>query len=220
MGVFSRFKDIVNANINSLLDKAEDPEKMIKLMMQEMEDTLIEMKSACAEKIAKQNKFERERKEKEDEINRWAARATLAMKRGREDLAREALTQKLRLQKEFDDFLQDGHLFAGIVENCKQESSQLEDKLQSVRQKYTMMKHRFSHVRAEQASRQNRTGAGSSEERDYAQLFSHMEEHMERMAGVQSGFTVDRNLEDEFSDLEEHAEVEAELEKLRQNAKK
>jgi phage shock protein A len=94
MGVFTRFKDIINANINSMLDKAENPEKMIRLMMQEMEDTLIDLKSSCAAKMAGKTKTLRELKDAEARVQRWQSRAELAISKKRDDLAREALIEK------------------------------------------------------------------------------------------------------------------------------
>ncbi len=102
MGVFSRFLDIVNANINALLDKAEDPEKMIRLMIQEMEDTLIELKSSAAAKMATLAKSKREYNEFEEEMKRWQARAELAISKGREDLAREALLAKRQISERLE----------------------------------------------------------------------------------------------------------------------
>ena len=96
MGIFTRFRDIVSSNMNAMLDKAEDPEKMIKLMIREMEDTLIELKSSCANTIANQKKVERFMdgiREKEDF---WTRKAELAVQKGKDNLARQALSEKRR----------------------------------------------------------------------------------------------------------------------------
>ena len=102
MGIFSRFKDIVNSNINSLLDKAEDPEKMLRLMIQEMEDTLIELKSNCAAMMADGIRKEKLLDETQKTLSRWENRALLAIEKKREDLAREALLEKRNVQAELE----------------------------------------------------------------------------------------------------------------------
>ena len=99
MGIFTRFTDIVSSNINSMLDKAEDPEKMIKLMIHEMEDTLIELKSSCAGVIAGRKKIERKFEAMKGKATLWSQRAALAVEKGRDDLAREALMEKRRFSE-------------------------------------------------------------------------------------------------------------------------
>src|SRR5512136_2809831 len=94
MGIFTRFRDIVNSNINAMLDKAEDPEKLIKLMIREMEDTLVELKASCAGVMAGSKKIERNISEVKARVEYWAEKAPLAVSKGRDDLAREALIQK------------------------------------------------------------------------------------------------------------------------------
>ncbi|MBM9532304.1 PspA/IM30 family protein, partial [Desulfoprunum benzoelyticum] len=99
MGVFTRFKDIVSSNINSMLDRAEEPEKMIRLMIQEMEETSVELKAACAGLMADQKRIARELSQVVERTELWSNRARLAMEKGREDLAREALLEKLSAQR-------------------------------------------------------------------------------------------------------------------------
>ncbi|MDD5076789.1 MAG: PspA/IM30 family protein, partial [Sphaerochaetaceae bacterium] len=152
MGVFSRFMDIVNANINALLDKAEDPEKMIKLMMQEMEDTLIELKSACAAKIATKTKLDRNRNEVEALLERWKKRAELALERNREDLAREALLEKRKAATNFDQLVEDIARYEEIIKKSKDDISKLEEKLQSLRNKYQAIVERATRIRDQQAA--------------------------------------------------------------------
>ena len=88
MGIFTRFRDIVSSNINAMLDRAEDPEKMIKLMIREMEDTLVEIKAACAGAMAEKKKVVRRLEEVRERANLWEERARLAVAKGRDDLAR------------------------------------------------------------------------------------------------------------------------------------
>ena len=97
MGIFSRINDIVGSNIIHMLDKAENPEKMVRLMIQEMEDTLVEVKSSAAKLIAEQKTYERQRSDLNREIKTWEERAQLALEKNREDLARGALNEKLLL---------------------------------------------------------------------------------------------------------------------------
>ena len=97
MGIFSRLTDIVNSNINAILDRAEDPEKIIRLIIQEMEDTLVEVRSGAVRTIAERKEMERRLDAMRREHDEWQHRAELALTRGREDLAKGALGAKARL---------------------------------------------------------------------------------------------------------------------------
>jgi len=100
MGIFSRMSDIINSNLNSLLDSAEDPEKMIRLIIQEMEDTLVEVRSSSARVLADRKTAARKQSHIQEEAGSWEAKAKLAITKGREDLARAALQEKRAIEDE------------------------------------------------------------------------------------------------------------------------
>lgn len=212
MGVFSRFMDIVNANINSLLDKAEDPEKMIKLMMQEMEDTLIELKSSCAAKMASKAKADRSARELEALVKRWMSRAELALSKGREDLAREALYEKRKAQADLERLKEEMVRYEDMIAKSKEDIGRLEDKLQSLRQKYQSIMERSARAREEQAA--NDTIRKASDTAAFTR-FEHMEQQADRMEANANMSRPKDDIESKFSDFEELDEIEAELEQLR-----
>ena len=216
MGVFSRFLDIVNANINSLLDKAEDPEKMIKLMMQEMEDTLIELKSSCAAKMASRAKSERTYKDALAAVERWQQRAELAIAKGRDDLAREALLEKKRVSGALDELAAEIANYDELIKVAKDEIRQIEDKLASVKQKYQMMVERSRRAREEQAAQETLRRAGDEAT---TSRFSDIEEQIDRMqaANELNRFT-STTLDEKFRDLEEMDDIDAEIAELRRRA--
>jgi phage shock protein A len=216
MGVFSRFLDIVNANINSLLDKAEDPEKMIKLMMQEMEDTLIELKSSCAAKMASRAKTERLYKEYQSAANRWQSRAQLAISKGREDLAREALIEKKKALEAMEQLTSDLKVADETIKVSKDEINQIEEKLVSVKQKYKIMVERGKRAREEQAAQETLRRATEEATHD---RFSDMEEKIDRMkANNDLNSYESSSLDEKFKDLEEMDDIDAEIADLRKRA--
>jgi phage shock protein A len=219
MGVFSRFKDIMSANINSILDKAENPEKMIKLMIQEMEDTLVEQKSACAAKMAAKTKAEREIRETEQMMTRWQARAELAVEKKKDDLAREALSEKMKYKKDAEIIQADVEQYDKLITECKENIIKIEEKLQTVRQKHKLLIQRGMHAKEQIKAKETiRDAAGSKA----FQRFSEMEGRIERMEAEaeMAGFAVPGGLEDEFQKLESNSDVEAELQALKNSVKK
>ncbi len=146
MGIFTRFRDIISSNINAILDKAEDPEKLIKLMIREMEDTLVEIKAACAGAMASSKKVQRQLGTLQDRIQYWEEKAQLAVRKGRDNLAREALVEKRRYTRRIDGLESELTEHNLLVEQYQADIRQLEDKLKSARDKQRLLVQRHIHA--------------------------------------------------------------------------
>ena len=149
MGIFTRFSDIVNSNINAILDKAEDPEKIVRLMIQEMEDTLVEVRSAAARSIADKKDLNRKLTALEREQNEWDGKAELALRKGREDLAKAALVEKSRATAAAEIIKADYVAIDEGLGKLNEDISRLEAKLQDAkaRQKSLLARHKTANSR-------------------------------------------------------------------------
>ena len=218
MGVFTRFKDIVNSNINSMLDKAEDPEKMINLMIREMEDTLVELKTSCAATMADRAKAERELSVFEEKNNRWEGRAKLAVEKGRDDLAREALMEKRKCGDQLELLTNELGQFDKLIDESRANIIQLEEKLETVKQKRRILIQRGIHAKEKMRARESMKSASGA---DAAMRFDELEGRIERMeadADMVLGSTPNAS-ENEFSQMENESEIEEELSALKKSMK-
>jgi phage shock protein A len=220
MSIFSRFRDIVNSNINDLLDKVEEPEKMIRLMIQEMEDTLVELKSSCAGKMASRAEINREKEYLEKTLDRWDSRARLALEKKREDLAREALLEKKNCLNQIDLMGKDLEHFVKLIDECKSNILQLEQKLEEVRQKHKLLIQRGRHA---EETKQARSAMRQANGTDAFHRFNELEKTVERMEAEAElsgyGASVDSSIEHEFDKLESESEIDEELEALKKSMK-
>jgi phage shock protein A len=210
MGIFTRFRDIVNSNIGAMLDKAEDPEKMIKMMIREMEDTLIELKSSCAGVIANSKRLGRRKDEVVDLIQTWSDRAELAVSKGRDDLAREALLEKRRFQEQIEGVESEENQLNELIEQYRHDISELESKLQSAHEKKRALIERHKHAtekkRAQQGIRRY-NNLGSFERFD---KLEHRIDHMEAEADLVNP-KANPTLVEQFAQLATDERIEEEL---------
>lgn len=215
MGIFSRFTDIINSNINALLDKAEDPEKMVRLIIQEMEDTLVEVRTASASTIARQKELQRHVEKNQQDVQAWESKAGLAISRDREDLARAALSEKNKIEQWIAEEQKQLTEISASLDKLHADTAQLEQKLSDAkaRQKTLVTRHQNA---AAQIKVRDRIYTHRGD-KAFAK-FERYEHRLDRLEASVESYDIGRknSLHEEFSALENNERIEAELMKLKQ----
>ena len=214
MGIFTRFRDIVSSNINAMLDRAEDPEKMIKLMIREMEDTLVELKASCAGAMADGKKVKRRLDEANDRAGSWQEKAARAVEKGRDDLARQALQEKRRYRQIAAVLDKEMVELQSLIEQYHDDIRQLEDKLKSAREKQRLLVQRHIHARRKIRAQQEIRRLDSA---DALLKFEALESRIDRMETEADliNFGRKNQLEEELDTLSLDDEIEKELQALK-----
>lgn len=217
MGIFSRFSDIVNSNINSLLDKAEHPEKMVRLIIQEMEDTLVEVRSTSAKSIAAKKDISRQIDKLQAEANDWQSKAELAISKDREELARAALVEKQKVQEQAEALSKELELVDDQLGKLQGEISQLQEKLADAknRQKAIIMRQRTVSSRLEV----KRT-LDNGKVDDAMGRFERYERKIDDLESQVEAYDMGKKtLADEFAELENDDNIDDELASLKAKMK-
>jgi phage shock protein A len=214
MGIFTRFRDIVSSNINAMLDKAEDPEKLIQLMIREMEDTLVEIKASCAGVLANSKRVQRQMKEVQSRSKFWEEKATLAVNKGRDDLAREALVEKRRYGDASVAFERELAEHQALLEQYQADIIQLEEKLGTAREKQRLLVQRHIRAVGKMRAEEEIRRMDSSEA---VFKFEELENRIERMEAEADLVNFGRkpDLEEELENLDVDDEIEGELQSLK-----
>ncbi len=217
MGVFSRFTDIINSNINSLLDKAEDPAKMVRLIIQEMEDTLVEVRSSSAKTLADKKELSRKVIRFESEAELWQEKAELALSKDRDDLARAALSEKNKCMENSESLASELNVIEEHIAKLQNEIVQLQDKLSDAksRQKTIIMREKTATSRLKV-----KKNIDSDKVNDALSRFERYERKIDDIeAQVESYDMGSKSLSDEISELETNEKVDDELAALKAKMK-
>ncbi len=214
MGIFTRLTDIVNSNINHILDKAEDPAKMIRMMVQEMEDTLVEVRSSTARVIADRKEMERNLTRLQDAQDEWYSKAELALNKDREDLANAALIERAKMAELAENLAEDRAPLDEALKKYESDIISLEAKIKEAKQKQRSLVERqesaTSQLKVRQKLYDNRIG-------DVMTRFTQMEKRVDdtesRVEAADMGR--ERSLSEEFSDLESQQQVADDLAALK-----
>lgn len=213
MGIFSRFKDIVTSNISNMLDKAEDPEKLIRLMLREMEETLVELKAGCAATMAEASKTHRDLAEARDEAAQWEHRAGLALKANREDMAREALAEKLQAEERISRLETESEGFDQLVQKCRDDIRLLEERIQHTRDRQRLLVERHGQA---QLRRQAREQAHAADSVDAMRRFDSLDQRITRMENEAELAYSPPEKHSDFRSMEREAAISEQLEALRE----
>ena len=218
MGVFSRFTDIINSNINSLLDKAEDPEKMVRLIIQEMEDTLVEVRSTSAKTLADKKEISRQATKYENDAEQWQEKAELALSKGRDDLARAALIEKSKCAENSASLIEELTHVDEHISKLQIEISQLQDKLADAKARKNAIAMREKTVSSRLKVKQK---IDSDRVNDALSRFDSYERKIDDLEGQVESFDMgSKSLADEIAELEVNEGIDDELAKLKAKMKK
>lgn len=215
MGVFSRLGDIVNANINALLDRAEDPEKIVRLIVQEMEDTLVEVRSAAARSIAEKKELSRRLERVRAAQADWQAKAELAIRHGRDDLAKAALSARTEAVQAATQLEAEIVSLDEALAKTGEDLERLQVKLDEakVKQKAIVLRQRTAQDRV-----RLRTQLHDGRIDDALARYDQIQRKIDALEGQIEAFDVGRggrSLAQEFAELETQSAVERELAELK-----
>jgi len=210
MNVFTRFVDIINSNINSFLDQAEDPEKMIKLVINKIEDTIVEIRTSCSSALAAKARTERAMNDVQAEVFRWTERAEKAAKKNLDQLAIEALAEKKRATVKLDALKADCDKYDVMIAGYREDIDKLEEKLAAARERYEKIK---AQAEVEKHSKKAEKGFDRASA-DFSR-YERMEERIDRMTAERQARKDSEDSEKKFREMEEKEELQKELDELK-----
>jgi phage shock protein A len=201
-----------------MLDKAENPEKLIKLMIQEIEDTLVELKASCAGTMATRARLQRSLVKAREHTKKWEANARLAVEKGRDDLAREALLEKRQFLEDQENLERDAEQLSGLVDKYQSDIEQLEEKLDGARKKHRVLVQR--HIQAQKRTRAQST-IRYADSTDAMGRFTSFESRIDRMEAEAELINFSRrpSLENTLEGLKTDDSIESELNALKESAR-
>ena len=214
MTIFSRITDIINANINSLLERAEDPAKMIRLMIQEMEDTLVEVRSQSVRAIADKREIERKIERLETSGREWEDKAAFALGKGREDLAKSALLVRRKLEDQAALLREELEVIEVSLARHSEDLARLQAKIDEAKARKSSIELRMKtakgRVRVRNALHDDRVD-------DALQRFGSLERRIDELEAGAEVYDMGKakTLEQEFAELEVDGDVAEDLARLK-----
>ena len=214
MGIFSRTRDIIAANMTDLLDRAEDPAKMIRMIILEMEETLVEVRASAARHIADQKEMRRQITKLDRVQAGWVEKAELALSKGREDLAKQALVEKQKAGDLADQLRDEIGAIDEALESCEADIAKLQNKLREARARQNSIATRLES--AYNRTRMREMYAGQKVE-DAFSRFELLERRVDLVEGRAdaAAIGVEKSLEEEIAELRTSEKVDAELAALK-----
>jgi phage shock protein A len=213
MSIFSRMTDIINSNLNAMLDKAEDPEKMVRLIIQEMEEALVEVRSTSARAIADRKELGRRKQWQEAEAQEWERKAEIAVRKGRDDLAKGALVEGNKAREA-------NEIIAEELQALEDTLSKLNEDVGALQAKIKDAKARQNAIIVRGKAAQTRLGVRRtlSEHNidDAIARFELYERKIDDLEGQVESYDIgQKTLSDEISDLEVDEGVDEQLNDLK-----
>lgn len=216
MGIFGRIADIFKANVNDALDKAEDPEKMIKQMVIEMQEAVVKATSGLAQAMGNEKRLEKQMLGFKKQAEDWNNKAMAALKAGNEDLARQALTRKTTAEQQYTQYQQMHSQASTTVTGLKQQVDDLKRKLDEARMKQSTLIARSQNAKAQKEIAQ--TMGGLDTQSSFAK-FDKFEDKIMKLESEAQAFSElsgdSTSLDDEFKALETNSAVDDELAKMK-----
>ena len=218
MGLLDRLSRLLRANLNAFVSDAEDPIKILDQSVADMQEDLVKLRQAVAIAIASQKRLENQANQAREQIQNWLSRAELALKKGEDDLAREALSRKKTFQETFQSLTNQFQSQNGQVEKLKKSLLLLERKIAEARTKKDMLKARAQAAKAQQKIQ---SAVGDLGGKSAMAAFERMEDKVEALeaSGQAALELAGEDLESKFAALEGGDDIEKELETLRSQLK-
>ncbi len=215
MGIFSRTRDIIAANVTDLLDKAEDPAKMIRMIILEMEETLVEVRASAARTIADQKEMRRHIAKLEKLQESWTEKAELALSKGREDLAKAALVEKRKAADMCDQLEAEIAVLEETLRASEEDIAKLQNKLREARTRQNSISARLESANNRFRLREMTNGSRMQDAFSRFEVLERRVDLAEGRADAAGMGTAPKSLEEEIAELRSSDKVDAELEALK-----
>jgi phage shock protein A len=215
MGIFSRTRDIIAANMTDLLDKAEDPAKMIRMIIMEMEETLVEVRASAARSIADQKEMRRQIAKLDRLQESWTEKAELALSKDREDLAKAALIEKQKAGDMAEQLKVEIQVLDDALRASEEDITKLQAKLREARARQNAITSRLESAHNRARMREMYAGPKVDEAFSRFDVLERRVDYAEGRADALALGAPPKSLEEEIADLKNDEKVQAELEAMK-----